>query len=133
MSNLGSAAGEPHVAAERQVHPGADSGTVDRGQRRQRAAGDAQESFVDRAEAGLVGLGEVAEVGAGAERRRGAGDHDRTDRWVGLDLVHRRDDLGDHRRGERVALRRVVQGQRGDAFGTGHDYERHDPTVASAR
>ena len=67
---LGPAGGEAHVAAERQVHAGADRRTVDRGQRRQRAAGDAQEAFVDRAEAGLAGLGQVAEVGAGAERRR---------------------------------------------------------------
>ena len=71
------AAGEPHVAAEREVHPGADRRAVHRGERRQRAAGDAQEPLVDRTEALPVGLGEVAEVGAGAERRRRARDDDR--------------------------------------------------------
>ena len=106
---------EPHVAAEREVHAGADGGAVHRGERRQRAAGDPQEPLVDRAEALLGRLGEVAEVRAGAERRRGAGDDDRADDVVGLDLVHRGDDLGDHRRGQRVALGRVVEGERGDA------------------
>ena len=66
--------GQPHVAAEGEVHPGTDGGAVDGGQRRQRAAGDPQEPLVDAAEAGAVGRRQVAEVGAGAERRRRAGD-----------------------------------------------------------
>ncbi len=94
----GPAGGEAHVAAEGEVHPGADGGPVDGGERRQRAAGDAQEALVDVAEARPVGGRQVAEVGAGAERRRRAGDDDRADGLVGLEGVHRGDDLGDHRR-----------------------------------
>ena len=67
---------------------------------------------------GPSALGQVAEVGAGAERRRGAGDHERADAVVGLDCVHRSDDLLDHRRGHRVALGGVVEGQGGDTRST---------------
>ena len=133
MSNRARRAGEPHVASQRQVHSGTDSRTVDRGQGWQRTSGDAQEAFIDSTETGFAGFGEVAEVGACTERGRCSGDHDGTDPRVCFDLVHGFHDLADHRRGERVALLRVVEGQSGDAFGTGHDYERHDPTVASAR
>ncbi len=47
MSNRGARRRQPHVAAEGQVHAGPDRGAVDRRQRRQRAAGDAQEALVD--------------------------------------------------------------------------------------
>ena len=76
---LGPPGGQAHIAAERQVHAGADRCTVDCRQRRQRAAGDAQEALVDGAEALLAGLGQVAQVRTGAERGRRAGDDDRTD------------------------------------------------------
>ena len=112
---LGPAGGEAHVAPERQVHPGADGRAVDGGQRRQRAAGDAQEPLVDVAEARAVGRPQVAEVGAGAEGRRRPGDDERADRLVTLDLVHRRRDVGDHRGGEGVALLGVIERQGGDA------------------
>ena len=97
--------------------------------RRKRASGDAQEAFVDRTEAGLAGLGQIAEVGAGAKGRRGTGDNDRSDRRIGLDLVHRGDDLVDHCGGQRVAFGGVVEGQRGHTFGTRDEHERHDYTV----
>ena len=48
--------GQSHVATERQVHPGPDRRPVDRGERRQRAAGDAQEPLVDRAQAAGIAL-----------------------------------------------------------------------------
>src|SRR5262245_18259065 len=52
--------GDADVTAESKVHPGADGGAVDRGDRRQRAAGDPQEPLVDAAEAVAIGFGEVA-------------------------------------------------------------------------
>ena len=76
------------VAREREVHPGADGGAVDRGDRRQRRTQHAEESFVDRhdrAALAIVGVrrrerAEARDVGAAAERGRLAGDHDRADR-----------------------------------------------------
>ena len=62
VSNLAVPRRDAHIAAEREVHAGADRGAVDRGDRRQRAAGDAQEALVDRAQALLGRLGQVAEV-----------------------------------------------------------------------
>ena len=109
VSNLAAPGGDAHVAAEGEVHPGADGGAVDGGDRRQRAAGDAQEPLVDATEAVAVGLGQVAQVGPGTERRRRPGDDDGADRLVGLEGVHRRHDLVDHRRRQRVALVGVVR------------------------
>ena len=117
VSNWARRAGDAHVAAEGEVHPGADRRAVDGGDRRQRAAGDAQEPLVDATETLPVGLGQVAQVGAGTERRRRPGDDDGADRLVGLEGVHRRHDLVDHRRRQRVALVGVVQRERGDAVG----------------
>ena len=107
-------AGEAHVAAQRQVHAGADGGAVDGGEGRQRRAADPEEALVDRragSSAAPAGA-EVAEVGAGAERGRRAGDDDRADAVVGLERVEGGDDLVDHRRGERVAALGVVEGRR---------------------
>ena len=115
MSSLARSATMPHVAAERQVHPCSDSRAVDGGERRQRTAGDAQEPFVDRAQAVARRLGEVAEIGAGAERRWRAGHHDGADAVVGLERFHRGDDLRHHRGGERVAFVRIVERERADA------------------
>jgi len=108
----GSAGGKAQVAPEREVHTGADGRAVDRGDGGQRAAGDAQEPFVDGAEALLGGLGQVAEVGARAEGGRSTGDHHGAHRRIGLDAVHRRHDLGHQRGRERVALGGVVQRER---------------------
>jgi len=76
-------------------------------------------------EALVCGLDEVAEVGARTECGCRAGDHDGSDRGVGLDAVHGSDDLGDHRGRERVALAGVVQGDRGHAVGDIKKYETH--------
>ena len=106
--------------------PGTDGGTVDGGERRQRAAGDAQEALVDRcrrlspsASARLPRLAPAQNAGGGA------GDDDGADRLVGLDAVHRGDDLGDHRRGQRVALGGVVEREGGDTVGDVDEHERH--------
>ena len=76
---------EADVTAEREVHPCPDGRAIDRGERGQRAAGDPQEPLVDVAEARSVGRRQVAEVGAGAERRRGARHDERPDRFVHFD------------------------------------------------
>ena len=54
-----------------------------------------------------------------------------------FDLVHRRDDLVDHRRGQRVAFGGIVEGQRGHTIGTARRrratwLHRSSGTVASA-
>ncbi len=114
---LGRVGDEADVAAERQVHAGADRRAVDGGQCRQRTASDPEEPLVDRAEALAGRLGEIAEVGAGTEGGRCAGDDQRADGLVGLERVHRLEDLGHHRRGQRVALVGVVQGECRNAVG----------------
>ena len=105
---------EAQVTSEREVHPGTHGCAVDGGDGGQRRTGDAKESFVDRAEAPGGGLGEVAQVRSGTERRRRARHHDRSHALVRFELVHRSDDLGHQGRRQRVPLRRVVQGERGD-------------------
>ena len=129
VSNRAERAGDAHVAAEGHVHAGADGGAVHRRQGGQRAAGDPQEALVDGAQARPFGLGQVAEVGAGAERRRRPGHHHRTDAVVGLDALHGGHDLLHHRGGEGVALGRVVQGEGGDAVGDVDQDEGHGPAV----
>ncbi len=114
---LGTAGRDPNVAPEGEVHAGADGRAVDRRQCGQRAAGDPQETLVDGAEAVAVGRSEVAEVRTGTERWGRSGHDQGADRLVGLDHVHRGDDLGDHRGRERVALVRVVERERGHAVG----------------
>ena len=118
---------DSHVAAEGEVHSGADGGAVDGGDRRQRAAGDAQEPLVDASQAVPVGLRQVAQVGPGTERRRLPGDDDRADRLVGLELVHRRHDLVDHRGRQRVALVGVVERQGGHPVDGLGKHVRHAP------
>ena len=67
--------------------PGADGGTVDRGDRRQRRAQHAEEPLVDRHDAaalassasGRASAPRLDDVGAAAERGRLAGDDDRAD------------------------------------------------------
>ena len=130
---LGPPSGETDVAAEGQVHPGADGGAVDGRDRRQRAAGDPEEALVDVAEAAAVGLLEIAEVGTGAEGGRRPGDHDRTDRFVGLEHVHRGDDLVDHRPRERVALVGIVERERADTVGDLGENQSHHLVLAARR
>ena len=129
---LRSPSGQADVTAEGEVHPRADGGAVDGRDRRQRAAGDPQEPLVDVAEAAAVGLLQVAEVGAGTEGRWRPRDHDRADRFVGLEHVHRRHDLVDHRRRQRVALVGVVEGERADTVGDlGENQSHHLVLVVS--
>ena len=129
---LGPAGGETHVAAERQVHPGADRRTVDRGQRRQRAAGDAQEPLVDAAEAVPSASARLPRLAPAQNAARRPVTTMAPIAVVGLDRVHRGDDLGDHRRGERVALGWVVEREGGDAVGDG-DVTRLMPRLSSRR
>ena len=121
---------DPHIASEREVHPCTDRGSVDRRQRGQRAAGDAQEPLVDAPQALIRRLREVAEIRPGTERRRGAGDHDGADRAVGLERVHRGDDLDDHLHRQGVALVGIIEGQGADAVGGLGEYECHRASVA---
>ena len=89
-------------------------------------ARDAQEPFVDGAKPGSVArAAEVAEVGARAERRRRARDDDRADVLVGFDVVHRRDDLVDHREGERVSAVGIVERERRDTISDVDMHEGH--------
>ena len=115
----GRAPGQAHVAAQGQVHAGADGGAVDGGERRQRRAPDPQEALVDRAQpvawSRAAGRAEVAEVGAGAERGRRAGDDDGADVGVGFEPVEGGDDLVDQLEGQGVAALGVVEGDDGDA------------------
>jgi hypothetical protein len=113
---LGTARREADVAHEGEVHARADGSAVDRGDGRQRRAAHAQEALVDRPEALALGLAEVAEVGARAERGRRAGDDDRPDPVVGLQAVERLDDVGDELVVQRVAALRVVQRDDRDAL-----------------
>ena len=107
----GRSAGEPHVAREGEVHAGTDGGTVHRGDRRQRRTQHAEKSFVDRhdrAALAIVGVRrrerpEARNVGAAAEGRRLAGEHDRADLVVRFEPVERLDDLEHHRARHRVA------------------------------
>ena len=84
----------------------------------------------------LAGCGlQVAQVGTGAERAAGTGDHDRADAVVGLERVHRRDNGRHHRRRERVALAGVVERQPADAVADVGDHERFcvHPTILAER
>ena len=121
---LGGVGDDADIAAERQVHAGADRRSVDGGEGGQRAAGDAQESLVDRAEALPRGFREIAEVRAGAERGRRPGDDHGADRLVGFERLHRGDDLGDQRSGHGVALVGVVERECGDAVGDVGEHQR---------
>ena len=97
--------------------PAPTAAPFDRGDRGERRPGDTQEPLVDRAEPGPVtGVDEVAEVGTRAERRRRAGDDDCTDALVLLDGIHRRDDLVDHGKGERVPAIGIVERHGRDAI-----------------
>ena len=121
---LGRVGHDADVTTERQVHAGADCGSVDRGQRRQRAAGDAEEPLVDRAEALARRLGEIAQVRSRAEGGWGTGDDEGADGVVGLERVHRLEDLRHHRgRGQRVPLVGIVQRERHDAVGHVGEHE----------
>jgi len=120
---LGTPRSQADITTQGKVHAGTHSGSVDRGERGQGTAGDSKKTFIDRTEAGLACLGQVAEVGARAESRRSTRHNNRPDRLVAFDPVHRGDDLFDHRHGQRVAFGRVVQGQRGYTCGLGDDYE----------
>ena len=115
MSNRAAARGQTNVAREREVHPGSDCGAVDRGDRRQRRSGDADEALVDTAQAAALRAAEVRQVGAGAERWRRAGDDDGAYVVIRLETVHRFDDLVDHRQVQRVAPLGVVERDNGDA------------------
>ena len=66
-----------------------------------------------------VGLGiglvdHLLDVGAGGEGLLVAGQHDRADRRVGLEIVERRGQFGDQRRVQRVERLRPVQGDDAD-------------------
>ncbi len=132
MSNLARAGGNAHVAAERHVHSRADCCAVHSGDRRERAAGDAEESLVDVAQRRSIRFGQVSELGAGAERRRCAGDDDGADSFVGLELVHRVDDCGDHVGGEHVAPVGIVQRQGGHTIGDRGFDEAHLSSLPSS-
>ena len=81
----------------------------------QRRAADPQEALVDRPEARLGARRrpdeDRCERSAPAQKAAPvAGDHDRPDGRIGLELVEGVDDLGDHREGEGVAAVGVGRG-----------------------
>jgi hypothetical protein len=114
---------DPHVGRQRQVESGADCGTVDRSDGRQRALRDGKEAVVDHPEA-VRGCGaQCGEVGARAERLPGSGDDHRVHVDVRLGGVDGRAkssrDLGRHR----IAAIGIVDGDEGDAVFYLHQYE----------
>ena len=128
--------GQSEVADERQVHAGADGGTVDGGDRGQRAATDPHEALVDGEQALLRPLlAQVAQIRARAERRRRAGDDHGTDRRVGLDRVEGGEQLLVEVQVERVAPLGVVEGDGGDAVGQLGEHASHGrhPSEGAAR
>ena len=104
------------------------------------AAADAEEPLVDRRAApgspppwSLI-RPRLLDVGAGAERGRRAGDDERADVVVGLELVDGGDDLVDELGGQRVAPVGVVEGRATrDARRGGSTCERHGLSRARRR
>src|SRR5690606_7458562 len=108
-------AGENYIADEGQVHAGADSGTVDGSYRGDAACMQSCKSRINRTQSvlGTVVLGrssdQVAKVGAGTECLAGSGDHDRADVLICFCFIECRDELLDHRGGQRVTSALIRQ------------------------
>ena len=114
---LGVGGHEPEVALDRQRHAHADRVAVDRADhrlahvpRREPQTGGVERGGVDLAERVTA----AREVGAGAEGRRRARDHDRADAVVLVATTERVVELGAHARTERVAHFGPVECHRGD-------------------
>ena len=102
-----------HVARQREVESCANGGPVDRGDGRQRAVPDPQETLVDGVdvvEGPVGGTPQRGQFGACAEGAAGPSDHDAAGRLVTLGAVHRLSQSADQRAAEDVASGRIVEG-----------------------
>ena len=122
---LGAVGCEPDVAHQRLGQPDARARAVDRcddrfAQRRHEMRMTFPHQLVDIRLAGGVHCGaadsgQIAHVGAGAERTSAAGDHDRANVLVGLGALEARIKRGRHSTAPGVHARRAVEGQHGHA------------------
>ena len=97
----------PEVAREGELEPAAERGAVDRGDRRLRVLLEPVEDVGERAHepreaGGAVEPGQLADVGAGAERPPLAGDHERAHAVVGLEVDQRGVERGEGVGADRV-------------------------------
>ena len=129
-----------HRQGHRRAHT--HRGAVDRRDHRLERAEDAQHQLPSRVardrpvadvDGGTEGLRPPTEIGPGAERPTGPGDHDRTDRVVGVGLVERLEQLAEHGPVEGVQAVRPVEGDRrhpvGDRVGQCLGHGRSGPTI----
>jgi hypothetical protein len=108
--------GDADVGSQGQVHPGADGGTVDRRNRRKRAATDGHEPRINPFQTLSGCRAQRREVRTRAERLTGAGDDNRVHTWICLRAAHGFPELLRHRVGDRVAPVRVIDGDHGDSI-----------------
>ena len=135
VSNRADAPARRTSQARARFMPGPHRRAVHRGQRGQRRAGHPQEALVDAAQALASRRAQVAQVGPGAERGRGARHHHRPHRLIGLERVEQLDDLVHHLAVEGVASLRVVERHDGHPvghLGVGQGHRRQLPSRTTA-